>query len=100
MNGSDFIIFHCCFHTVINAENLLLSIPNSSRAKESAGILSVGQTTSLWRAEIHNSPMPSALNLLSRNYQSQIVAFFLFFLFFIYFESILRRGILRQLNLE
>lgn len=45
MNGSDFIIFHCCFHTVINAENLLLSIPNSSRAKESAGILSVGQTT-------------------------------------------------------
>lgn len=45
MNSSDFIIFHCCFHTFITAENPFLSIPSSERVKESAGILSVGQNT-------------------------------------------------------
>lgn len=45
MNSSDFVIFHCCFHTFITAENHFLSIPNSNRAKESAGTLGVGQTT-------------------------------------------------------
>lgn len=45
MNHSDFIIFHYCFHTFITTENNFLSIPKSNREKESAGILSVGQTT-------------------------------------------------------
>lgn len=45
MNSSGFITFHCCFHTFITAENHFLSIPNSNRVMESAGIFSVGQTT-------------------------------------------------------
>lgn len=45
MNSCDFIIFLGRFHTFITTENHFLSIPNSNRAKESAGILSVGQTT-------------------------------------------------------
>lgn len=43
-NSSDFA-FHCCFHAFTAIENHFLSIPNCTRAKESAGILTLGQTT-------------------------------------------------------
>lgn len=44
-NNSDFIFFHCCFHTFATTENYFLSILNSNKAKESAGLLSVGRNT-------------------------------------------------------
>jgi len=44
INSSDFI-FHCGFHIFVTTENNFLYIPNSNRAKESAGILRIGQTT-------------------------------------------------------
>lgn len=102
MNSSDFVIFHCCFHTFITAENHFLSIPNSNRAKESAGTLSVGQTTLNHSGEqkfvtvLSHQPWTFSAEMI----KAKLSPFSPPHLFFIYIVSMLRRGILRQPNLE